>query len=432
MILSPTAEKAGAVAVLCNQLPAELSGEVTYIQVNDTSLPWLELQPTFLIILLRKLRLWVLPVPMVKLLLPPCCTACFRTMGHKSGLLSTILNKIGDEVFPASHTTPDAINLHSLFARMVAEGCEYCFMEVSSHAIYQKRVEGVYFEGGIFTNLTHDHLDYHKTFKDYLLAKKAFFDSLPRKSFAITNSDDKNGQVMLQNTLARKYSYGLKNMADYKGKVIENLMGGLVMNIDGKEVYCRLVGEFNAANIMAIYACCRLLGLESDAALTALSELSPVEGRFDYFINSNNVTGIVDYAHTPDALENVLKTIHDLRKGTEKIITVVGCGGNRDKEKRPAMASIAVNYSEMVILTSDNPRNEDPAAILEDMKKGVVLTAEKKTLVIENRLEAIRTAAALALPGDIILVAGKGHEKYQEIKGVKYPFDDKQILKEAL
>ncbi len=428
----PAAIQSGAVAVMCNVLPDNPSEQVTFIKVADTASAMARVASNFYDNPSEKLRVVGITGTNGKTTIATLLHNLFQNKGHKSGLVSTILNKVGDVIIPASHTTPDSISLNALFADMIKDGCEYCFMEVSSHAIHQKRVEGIHFTGGIFTNLTHDHLDYHKTFKEYLTAKKTFFDKLDKKAFAITNSDDKNGPVMLQNSPARKYSYGLKNMADYRGKVIENLLSGLVMHIDGKEVFCRLVGEFNASNLMAIYACCRLLGMESDDALTSLSELLPVEGRFDYFINENNITGIVDYAHTPDALENVLKTIQNLRKGTERVITVVGCGGNRDKEKRPAMASLAVNYSDLVVLTSDNPRYEEPEAILEDMKKGIVLTAAKKALVIENRVEAIRTAAAFATHGDIILVAGKGHEKYQEIKGVKYPFDDKLILKEAL
>ncbi len=426
------AEKNGAVAVLCSKMPGALSPDVTYVKVADTQVAMARIAANFFNNPSEKLTIVGVTGTNGKTTIATLLYNLYRKTGIKCGLVSTISNRIGEDEVPAAFTTPDSIALNELFAKMVDQNCRYCFMEVSSHAIHQKRVEGIKFAGGIFTNLTHDHLDYHKTFKDYLTVKKTFFDQLGRKAFALTNSDDKNGQVMLQNTLARKYSYGLKNMADYRGKVIENLLSGLVLHVDGKEVYCRLVGEFNAANLMAIYACTRLLGMESDASLTALSELGPIEGRFDYFISENNVTGIVDYAHTPDALENVLKTIQNLRKGTEKVITVIGCGGNRDAEKRPAMAAIAANFSDRVILTSDNPRFEDPEAIIDDMRKGIELTAAKKILVIENRKEAIKTAAALANHGDVLLVAGKGHEKYQEIKGVKYPFDDKLILKEAL
>lgn len=427
-----SAEKNGAVAVLCSTMPEALSPDVTYVKVADTQVAMARIAANFFDNPSEKLTIVGVTGTNGKTTIATLLYNLYSKSGIKCGLVSTISNRIGEDEVPAAFTTPDSIALNELFARMVEQNCRYCFMEVSSHAIHQKRVEGINFAGGIFTNLTHDHLDYHKTFKDYLTAKKSFFDQLGKKAFALTNSDDKNGQVMLQNTTARKYSYGLKNMADYRGKVIENLLSGLVLHVDGKEVYCRLVGEFNAANLMAIYACTRLLGMESDASLTALTALEPVEGRFDFFISENNVTGIVDYAHTPDALENVLKTIQNLRKGTEKVITVIGCGGNRDAEKRPAMAAIAANFSDKVILTSDNPRFEEPEAIINDMQKGIELTAVKKILVIENRKEAIKTAAALASPGDVLLVAGKGHEKYQEIKGVKYPFDDKLILKEAL
>ncbi len=422
----------GAVAILCSKMPETLSPEITYVKVADTQIAMARVAANFFDNPSEKLSIVGVTGTNGKTTIATLLYNLYSKLGIHCGLVSTISNRIGEEEVPAAFTTPDAIALNELFARMVERNCRYCFMEVSSHAIHQKRIEGVRFAGGIFTNLTHDHLDYHKTFKEYLTAKKTFFDQLGKKAFALTNSDDKNGQVMLQNTSARKYSYGLKNMADYRGKVIENLLSGLVLNVDGKEVYCRLVGEFNAANLMAIYACTRLLGMESDEALRVLSEMEPVEGRFDYFISENSIIGIVDYAHTPDALENVLKTIQNLRKGTEKVITVLGCGGNRDAEKRPSMASIASNYSDKVLLTSDNPRFEEPEAIINDMRKGIELTAGKKVLVIENRKEAIKTAAALANPGDVILVAGKGHEKYQEIKGVKHPFDDKLILKEAL
>ncbi len=427
-----TAISAGAVAIVCSEIPEKTLPEITYIKVTDPAVAMAKVAANFYDNPSDNLIVVGVTGTNGKTTIATLLYKLFMSIGEKSGLISTISNRIGELDIPSSHTTPDTISLNHLFAQMVEAGCRYCFMEVSSHAIHQKRVEGVNFTGGIFTNITHDHLDYHKTFRDYLLAKKAFFDSLGKKAFALTNIDDKNGQVMLQNTLARKYSYGIKNMADYKARVMENLLSGLVLQIEGRDVYCRLVGEFNASNLLAIYGCTRLLGLEADLALTALSELGPVEGRFDYIISDAKIIGIVDYAHTPDALENVLKTIHNLRTGTEKVITVVGCGGNRDAAKRPAMAAIAANFSDQVILTSDNPRFEDPAQILEDMMKGIELTDKRKTLVIENRHEAIKTAAALASPGDIILVAGKGHEKYQEIKGVKYPFDDKSIIREVL
>jgi UDP-N-acetylmuramoyl-L-alanyl-D-glutamate--2,6-diaminopimelate ligase len=423
---------AGAKCVVCNKIPEKTLPDVTFVKVQDSAVAMAVIAANFYDHPSDKLNVVGVTGTNGKTTIATLLYNMFQKAGYKCGLISTIENRIGERTIPSTHTTPDVISLNRLFSEMAECDCEYCFMEVSSHAIHQKRVEGVNFCGGIFTNITHDHIDYHGSFRNYLLAKKAFFDILDKKAFALTNSDDKNGQVMLQNTRARKYSFGLKNFADYKGKVIENLLSGLMMNIDGKDVFCRMVGEFNASNLMAIYATSRLLGLETDLALTLLSELSPVEGRFDFFVSKKQITGIVDYAHTPDALENVLKTIQSMRKGNEDVITVVGCGGNRDAEKRPAMAALAVNYSNKVILTSDNPRFEDPFAILDDMKKGIELTAMKKTLVIENRLEAIKTASALAKPGDIVLIAGKGHEKYQEISGVKYPFDDKLILKDAL
>lgn len=422
----------GAVAVLCNEIPANPLAEITYIRVKDVASALARVAANFYDNPSEKIKVVGVTGTNGKTTIATLLFKLFTNAGHKAALLSTISNIIGNDAVNAVYTTPDAIELNRLFAEMVQKGCEYCFMEVSSHAIHQRRVEHVQFSGSIFTNLTHDHLDYHKTFREYLLAKKTLFDSLNKSAFAITNNDDKNGQVMLQNSKARKFSYGLRNMADYKGKVIENLLTGLVMNIDGREVFCRLVGEFNASNIMAIYACSRQLGMEPDLALTQISALSPVEGRFDYFIGRDSITGIVDYAHTPDALENVLKTIQDLRKGNERIISVVGCGGNRDAEKRPAMAAIAVSLSDQVVLTSDNPRHEDPQKILADMIKGVEPAGVRRTVIIESRKEAIKAAVAMANPGDLVLVAGKGHEKYQEIKGVRYPFDDLQILKETL
>lgn len=422
----------GAVAVLCQKFPENVFPDITYIKVKDVASALARVAANFYDNPSEKLKIVGVTGTNGKTTIATLLYNLFSNAGYTSALISTVANIIDGDSVSATYTTPDTIELNRLFFQMVQKNCDYCFMEVSSHAIHQKRVQHVHFSCGIFTNLTHDHLDYHKTFKDYLLAKKLFFDTLPKTSFAITNNDDKNGQVMMQNTHAYKFSYGLKNMADYKGKVIENLLTGLVMNIDGREVFCRLVGEFNAYNIMAIYACSRQFGLEPDTALTEISKLGPVEGRFEYFIGRDNITGIVDYAHTPDALENVLKTIQDIRKGTDRIITVVGCGGNRDVEKRPAMAAIAVSLSDQVVLTSDNPRYEDPQQILEAMTKGVEPTGAKKTVVIENRKEAIKSAVAMANPGDMILVAGKGHEKYQEVRGVKHPFDDLKILKECL
>jgi len=356
----------------------------------------------------------------------------FLSLGYKAGLISTISNRINEEIIPSTHTTPDQFTLNKLLKEMVGKGCEYCFMEVSSHAIMQNRVAGINFEGGIFTNITHDHLDYHKTFENYIAAKKRFFDQLPSASFALTNIDDRNGNVMVQNTKARKFSYSLRTVADFKTKILENSFNGMQLQINGKEIWSKLVGNFNAYNLTAIYAAASLLNQKSDEVLNVLSNLNPAEGRFESYKDKRNVVAIVDYAHTPDAVKNVLSTISSIRKGKEKIITVIGAGGDRDKTKRPEMANISVQISDKVILTSDNPRSEDPSTIIEDMLKGITGYDSGKVLTIVNRKEAIKTAYALAVPGDIILIAGKGHEKYQEIKGVKYPFDDKQIIKDLM
>jgi UDP-N-acetylmuramoyl-L-alanyl-D-glutamate--2,6-diaminopimelate ligase len=356
----------------------------------------------------------------------------YQELGYQTGLLSTVVNKIDGEDIPSTHTTPDPISLNRLLARMVDEGVSHCFMEVSSHAIHQHRTTGLNFVGGIFTNITHDHLDYHKTFKEYLNVKKSFFDHLGDKAFAITNADDKNGSVMLQNTSAKKRSYAVKNVADYKAKVLENQFTGLVLSIEGTELWSKLIGDFNASNLLAVYATARELGEDHTEILTALSKIEAVTGRFQYFRSPKGVTAIVDYAHTPDALENVLKTISNIRTKNETVFTVVGCGGDRDKAKRPLMADIACKYSDKVILTSDNPRSEDPDQIIADMMEGVGPTDFKKTLSITDRAQAIKTALSMAEKEDIILIAGKGHETYQEIKGVKYDFDDMAIVTEML
>ena len=356
----------------------------------------------------------------------------FTELGLKSGLLSTVVNKIGVKSISSTHTTPDAIQLNALLRNMVEEGCKYCFMEVSSHAIHQNRIAGVEFKGAVFTNITHDHLDYHKTFSEYIKAKKLFFDGLSDSSFALVNKDDKNGLVMMQNTKAKQYTYALKSMADYTCKIIENDFSGMLLNISGNEVWTKLIGGFNAYNMLAIYSVADLLGIEKLEILTAISKLMSVDGRFQYIKSENEVAGIVDYAHTPDALKNVLKTINDIRTGNEQVITVVGCGGDRDKAKRPVMAGIACDMSDKVILTSDNPRSENPEEIIKDMRAGVEAIHFKKVLAISNREEAIKTACSLAETGDIILVAGKGHEKYQEINGVKLPFDDLQVLTDMM
>jgi len=352
-------------------------------------------------------------------------------LGYTCGLLSTVDNHIGGTVVPATHTTPDAVSLNKLLKQMADAGCTYVFMEVSSHAVHQHRITGVVFAGGVFSNITHDHLDYHKTFDEYIRVKKMFFDDLPASAFALSNADDKRGTVMLQNTQAKKYLYSLKTLADYKGKILENSLAGLVMNIDDQEVHFRLIGEFNAYNLLAAYGAAISLGEEKQEVLRSLSELSGAEGRFDYVVSPRDkVIAIVDYAHTPDALLNVLATIRKLKKGFETVITVVGCGGDRDRTKRPLMAQAACEHSDRVIFTSDNPRSEDPLAIIRDMEEGLPVAYKRKYISIAERREAIKTAISLAKPEDIVLIAGKGHEKYQEIKGVKTHFDDKEVVKE--
>ena len=354
----------------------------------------------------------------------------FMKLGYKSGLLSTVVNKIGSRDIPSTHTTPDPVALNELLNEMVEEGCTHCFMEVSSHAIHQHRISGLFFAGGVFTNITHDHLDYHATFKEYIRVKKSFFDELPSSAFALSNGDDKNGMVMMQNTKASKHTFALKSPADFKVKVLENQFSGLVLNLCGTEVWSKLIGDFNAYNLVTVYAVSELLGEEKLEILTALSALESVDGRFQYTTSNGGITAIVDYAHTPDALENVLKTISSIRTRNEDVYTVVGCGGDRDKLKRPTMAAIACELSDKVIITSDNPRSEDPNTIIEEMMVGVEGQHFKKTLSIVDREQAIKTAVSMAQKGDIILIAGKGHEKYQDIKGVKHHFDDMELVTE--
>lgn len=356
----------------------------------------------------------------------------YSSIGHKCGLISTVTNKVADRSIKATHTTPNPVSLNSLLNEMVKEGCTHCFMEVSSHAVVQNRIHGIQFTGGVFTNISHDHLDYHKTFDAYIKAKKKFFDDLPGDSFTLVNIDDKNGSVMQQNTSGRKYTFALKTPADFKAKIIENEISGLIMNMDGMEFYSRLIGQFNAYNLLTVFATAKLLGEDKLTILSALSNLSSVDGRFQYVKGQKGPTAIIDYAHTPDALENVLSTINSIKKKNSKLFTVVGCGGNRDVSKRPVMASIAARLSDQVILTSDNPRNENPEVILEDMKKGLDEVERDMTLSISDRREAIKLAIKLASSLDIVLLAGKGHEKYQEVKGVRYDFDDYQIASEFL
>jgi UDP-N-acetylmuramoyl-L-alanyl-D-glutamate--2,6-diaminopimelate ligase len=422
----------GAVAVVCEEFPATINEKVSYAKVSDSAAALGIMAANFYDHPSEALKLVGVTGTNGKTTTVTLLFQLFRAMGNKAGMFTTVRNMINSEEIPSTHTTPDAVELNRLLRKMADAGCKYAFMEVSSHSVVQKRISGLHFTGGVFTNITHDHLDYHKTFDEYLKAKKTFFDQLPSDAFALTNKDDKNGGVMLQNTRALKRSYSVLSPADYKCRILENHFTGLQLNIDSTEMWSKLIGSFNAYNLLAVYATAMLLGQDKMNVLTTLSTLGSVEGRFQYVRNDNGVTGIVDYAHTPDALQNVLKTINDIRTGNEQVITVVGCGGDRDTAKRPVMAGIACELSDRVILTSDNPRSEDPETILAQMQKGVEKHNTKKTLSITDRKEAIRTAVALARPGDIVLVAGKGHEKYQEIKGVKYPFDDMEMLKENL
>lgn len=421
----------GATAIVCERLPATLHPEVCYVQVQSASFTMGVMAHQFYGSPSLQLKLVGITGTNGKTSTATLLFRLFRKLGYNVGLLSTVQNQINDELIAATHTTPDAISLNALLQQMVDKGCEYCFMEVSSHAADQNRIAGLLFTGAGFTNITHDHLDYHKTFDNYIKAKKKFFDQLPASAFAVTNADDKNGLIMLQNTAAKRYTYSLRTPSDFKAKIIDNDIAGLHLEIDNKEMYTRLIGEFNAYNITLVYSIARLLGIDATTALTELSVLGPPEGRFDQTISSQHMVGITDYAHTPDALKNVLQTINDLRQGNSQIITVVGCGGDRDAAKRPLMAQIAAKFSDKVILTSDNPRSEDPNVILQQMNEGIAISDKRKVLTIADRREAIRTAVTIAQSKDIILLAGKGHEKYQEIKGVKYPFDDKVELLNA-
>lgn len=403
---------------------------IDFIQVSDTSIALGKIASNFYDNPSKQLRLIGITGTNGKTTTATLSFELFRALGYNVGLLSTVVNKINDREIPSTHTTPDPIELNKLLAEMVEEGCDFCFMEVSSHAIAQNRIAGLRFEVAGFTNITHDHLDYHKTFDNYLKAKKKFFDELPSEAKAITNCDDKNGLVMLQNTKAKKYTYSLRTTADFKAKVIENLFSGLELTIDNQDIWTHLVGKFNAYNILLVYGIAILLDEDKMEILTAISNLKPVEGRFEYVVSKHKITAVVDYAHTPDALENVLSTINDIRTKNEQLITVFGCGGDRDKTKRPEMAAIACELSDKVIFTSDNPRSENPNDILADIQKGVEPQFFRKTLSIEDRFQAIKTACSIAQPNDIILIAGKGHEKYQEIKGIKHDFDDMKIVTE--
>jgi UDP-N-acetylmuramoyl-L-alanyl-D-glutamate--2,6-diaminopimelate ligase len=418
----------GAVAVICEVLPPRVTGEVDFLMVANSAIALGIVAANFYDNPSSKLKLVGITGTNGKTTIATLLYKLFRDLGYKCGLLSTVENQVNGQVIASTHTTPDPVELNELMSEMVELGCDYCFMEVSSHAIAQHRIEGLKFSGGIFSNLTHDHLDYHKTFDSYLKAKKTFFDELPANAFALTNSDDKNGNVMLQNTKAHKKTYGLKSMADYKARILENQFEGLEMQIDNERVWFKMVGTFNAYNLLAVYAAAMLLEQDKDKILTSLSKLTGARGRFDYIVAPNKIIGIVDYAHSPDAVQNILSTIHDIRKGNEKVITVIGCGGDRDKTKRPIMAKTACEWSDKVILTADNPRSEDPAQIIKDMEAGVDAAFRRHVLSIVDRREAIKTACMLAQPGDIVLVAGKGHEKYQEIHGVKNHFDDMEEL----
>ncbi|MCS6934753.1 MAG: UDP-N-acetylmuramoyl-L-alanyl-D-glutamate--2,6-diaminopimelate ligase [Chitinophagales bacterium] len=422
----------GAKAVICEVLPEQLASDVTYVQVKESSKALGKLASAWYGHPSRELKVVGVTGTNGKTSVVTLLYRVFLALGMRAGLISTVQNCILHETIPSTHTTPDAITLQGLLRRMADAGCGYCFMEVSSHAVVQERIAGLHFTGAVFTNITHDHLDYHGTFANYIKAKKKFFDELPADAFALVNLDDRNARVMLQNTRARTYTFAVRSPADFKCKLIENGMEGLHLEIDGTEVHSRLMGEFNAYNLTAVYAVCRLLGVEKHACLTKLSSVTPPDGRFQQVISpKQKILGIVDYAHTPDALKNVLQTIGAVRTGNEQVITVVGCGGDRDKSKRPLMAEIACRYAHRVILTSDNPRSEDPEEIIRQMSEGIPPDEKKKVLQITDRAQAIRTAVALAGGRDIILVAGKGHETYQEVKGVKTHFDDREELLRA-
>ena len=420
---------AGAVAIVCEHLPTNLQQHITYIQVDNSAAAAGFMAHAFYAEPSAAFKLVGVTGTNGKTTIATLLYNLFTTLGHTCGLVSTVENKIGSRVLEATHTTPDAITLNHLLKQMADAGCSHVFMECSSHAIQQHRIAGLQFAGALFSNITHDHLDYHKTFDEYIRVKKSWFDYLPATAFAISNADDKRGAVMLQNTAAKKYFYSLKTMAAFKGKILHNSLAGLHMTVNDVEVHFKLIGEFNAYNLLAVYGAATCLGLDKQDVLLQLSNTTGAEGRFDYIVSpQQKIVGIVDYAHTPDALLNVLATIKNIRQGHEKMITVVGCGGNRDKTKRPIMAQVACEYSDKAIFTSDNPRKEDPLEILKDMEAGLTPAQRKKFISIADRREAIKTAISLADKEDIVLIAGKGHEKYQDINGVKNHFDDKEEL----
>ena len=420
----------GASVIVCETFPDNIDSDITYIKVNDTEEVVGKLATAFYGHPTSKLKLIGVTGTNGKTTIATLLYNMFRLFGYKVGLISTVCNYIDDEAIPTEHTTPDPITLNKLLGRMADEGCKYVFMEVSSHSVVQKRIGGLQYSGGIFTNLTRDHLDYHKSFDNYLKAKKTFFDNLPKSAFALTNIDDKNGLIMTQNTKAKVYTYSLRSISDFKGKVLEDGFEGMLMDINQIEVNVQFVGKFNASNLLAVYGSACILGKKPEEVLIKLSMLRPVSGRFETLRSNRGYSAIVDYAHTPDALANVLKTINDVLDGRGQTISVIGAGGNRDKGKRPIMAQEAVKQSNKVIITSDNPRFEEPQDIINDMMAGLTQEDKRKVVCITDRKEAIRTACMLAQPNDVVLVAGKGHENYQDIKGVKHHFDDKEVIRE--
>ncbi len=427
-----TAVNQGAIAVICTKFPALIVNGVTYVQVKDTNAALALMASNFYMNPSSALQLIGITGTNGKTTVATLLYQLFNNAGYKVGLISTVKIIVDGVAYPATHTTPDSLTINYYLNKMIQAGVTHCFMEVSSHGIHQKRTQALSFAGGVFTNLSHDHLDYHHTFAEYRDVKKSFFDELPKSAFVITNGDDKNGSIMIQNTVAKKVTYALKSYADYKATILENQLHGLLLKINENEVWVKLIGAFNAYNSLAIYATAVELGLEKMEVLRLISNLESVSGRFQFFITKNKITAIVDYAHTPDALENVLETINEIRTKNEQLITVVGCGGDRDATKRPIMANIAATLSDKVIFTADNPRSEDPEVIIDQMEKGVAMQHHKKTLSLVDRAQAIRVACQFANANDIILIAGKGHEKYQEIKGERYPFDDMEIVKSVL
>ena len=425
----PAAVAAGAAAVVCEELPAERPAGVTFVQVPDSTVALGQVASAFYGHPSRRLKLVGVTGTNGKTTTATLLYRMFRRLGYKAGLISTVVYCVDEREIPSTHTTPDSIRLNAMMAEMVEAGCDYCFMEVSSHSLVQHRTAGLAFVGGIFSNITHDHLDYHKTFAEYIRAKKLFFDGLPAGAFALTNADDRNGMVMVQNTKATVKTYALQSFADFRCRIVETLLDGMLLNLDGSEVWVKFLGRFNAYNLTSVYATALLLGARRDEVLRILSDLTSVDGRFEPIHSKEGVTAIVDYAHTPDALQNVIGTINEIRKKDQRLYVVVGCGGNRDATKRPEMAKIAVDGSDMAVLTSDNPRLEEPGAIIEQMKSGLEPSA--RYLAITDRREAIKAAVALARPGDIILVAGKGHETYQDVGGVKHHFDDREEVRAA-